>query len=92
MKFSGKICFKIMLKVTKNQGFTLSLGDTFFEKPQGGQSEPSSPPHPPRHIRVKGVPLKQIKITLFDNESQTLNYCFFGSNILDIFIFKAVFK
>ena len=26
MKFSGKICFKIILKVTKNQGFTLSLG------------------------------------------------------------------
>ena len=26
----------IMLKVTKNQGFILSLEDTFFEKPQGG--------------------------------------------------------
>ena len=26
----------IILKVTKNQGFTLSLEDTFFEKPQGG--------------------------------------------------------
>ena len=25
----------IILKVTKNQGFTLSLEDTFFEKPQG---------------------------------------------------------
>ena len=24
----------IILKVTKNQGFTLSLEDTFFEKPQ----------------------------------------------------------
>ena len=34
MKFSGKMCFKIILKVTKNQGFTLSLEDTFFEKPQ----------------------------------------------------------
>ena len=26
----------IILKVTKNKGFTLSLENTFFEKPQGG--------------------------------------------------------
>ena len=36
MKVSGKMCFKIMLKVTKNQGLTLSLEDTFFEKPHRG--------------------------------------------------------
>ena len=36
MKFSGKMCFKIILKVTKKQDFNLSLQDTFFEKPQGG--------------------------------------------------------
>ena len=36
MKLSGKMCFEIVLKVTKKQGFTLSLEDTFFEKPQGG--------------------------------------------------------
>ena len=36
MKFSGKICFKIILKVTKNQCITLSLEDTFFEKPPRG--------------------------------------------------------
>ena len=30
------LTFKIILKVTKNQGFTLSLEDTVFEKPQGG--------------------------------------------------------
>ena len=35
MKFSGKISLMIILKVTKNQGFSLSLGDIFFEKPQG---------------------------------------------------------
>ena len=34
MKFSEKMCFEIILKVTKNQGFTLSLEDTIFEKPQ----------------------------------------------------------
>ena len=28
----------IILKVTKNQGFTLSLEDTFFEKHQGEES------------------------------------------------------
>ena len=39
MKFSGKMCFKIILKITKNQSFTLSLEDTFFEKPQGGRGE-----------------------------------------------------
>ena len=36
MKFSGKTCLKIILKVTKNQGFTLSIEDTFFEKPKRG--------------------------------------------------------
>ena len=40
MKFSVRMCFKVILKVTKNHGFTLSLKDTFFEKPQGGQIDP----------------------------------------------------
>ena len=30
------MCFKIILKVTEKQGFTLSLEDTVFEKPQVG--------------------------------------------------------
>ena len=33
-----------MLKVTKSQGSTLSLEDTFFEEPQGGQIDPLPPP------------------------------------------------
>ena len=33
MKCSGKMQLTIILKVTKNQGFTLSLEDTFFGKP-----------------------------------------------------------
>ena len=45
MKFSGKMCFNIILKVTKNQGCTLSLEDTFFEKPQRGCQ--FNPPHLP---------------------------------------------
>ena len=42
----------IILKVTKNQGVTLSLEDTVFEKLQGvGQIDPPSPL--PSHFRVK---------------------------------------
>ena len=47
MKFTGKMCFMIILKVTKNQHLNLSLEDTLFEKPQGDQIDP--PPHPPPH-------------------------------------------
>ena len=36
MKVSGKMRFGLILKVTKKRGFTLSLEDAFFEKPQGG--------------------------------------------------------
>ena len=34
MKFSGKMGPIVILKVTKNQCFTLSLEDKFFERPQ----------------------------------------------------------
>ena len=37
----------IILKVTKNQGFTLFLEDTFFEKPQGVGVKLTPPPPPP---------------------------------------------
>ena len=55
MEFSGKVWLMIMLKVTKNQGFILSLEDKFFEKPQmgggdgGSVSDPNRlpPPSPP---------------------------------------------
>ena len=33
-----KMRLMIILKVTERQGFTFSLEDTFFEKPQGGSS------------------------------------------------------
>ena len=48
MKFSRKMCFKIVLKVTENQGSTLSIEDIFFKKPhkEGGQFDT------PRQIRV----------------------------------------
>ena len=34
VKFSGKMRLIIVLKVTKNQGFALSLEDTSLEKPK----------------------------------------------------------
>ena len=36
MQFLGKRDLKIILKFTKNQGFSLSLEDPLFQKPQGG--------------------------------------------------------
>ena len=47
MKFSGMMYLMIILKVTKKQGFNLSLEDTFFEKPQGVQLT-----HPTGRFRV----------------------------------------
>ena len=41
-----------MLKVTKMQGFTLSLEDTFLEKRQGGVSLMAPPPHSPFRVKV----------------------------------------
>ena len=63
MKFSGKMCLKIILKVTKNQGFSLSLEDTLFEKPHGGQV--ALPPHAPA---VLGV------ISFFTAKTQSSNF------------------
>ena len=38
MKLSGKMCLMITLKVTINEGFTLSLEETFFGKSQEGSN------------------------------------------------------
>ena len=49
MKFSGKMCLMIILKVTKKKGFTPSLENTVLKKPQGaGQNYPT-----PSLARVK---------------------------------------
>ena len=40
MKFSEKMWLMTILKVTKNQGFTLFLENTFLEKPQGVKLTP----------------------------------------------------
>ena len=49
MKFLGKMWLITILKVTKSQIFTLSLEDTFLEKPRGeGQVDPN-----PSRLRAK---------------------------------------
>ena len=51
------MCLKIILKVTKNQGFTLSVQDTFFKKPpRGGAGEGGG--GSPSGVRVKFDQLK----------------------------------
>ena len=40
MKFSEKISLMIILKVTENRNFILSLEDIFLEKLQGRQIDP----------------------------------------------------
>ena len=68
IKFSGKMCLMIILKVTKNQGFTLSLEDTFFKKPHGGvKLTPHPPPPRPflRRFRLKALWDDQGKIKMF---------------------------
>ena len=44
-----------ILKVTKNQGYTLSLEDTFLEKPQGGSQIDSLPPPPSSFLPLPAV-------------------------------------
>ena len=58
MEFSGKMCLKIILKVTKNQGVTLSLEDTFSKNHSGGQIDPHptlQPPPPLPHPLIPAV-------------------------------------
>ena len=79
MKFSGKMCLIIILKVTKNQGFILYLEDTFFEKPQV-----ESIWSPPSCFRVKNdvgcqfnPPFGFVEKYVLQGEGQTLVLCDF---------------
>ena len=62
MRFSGKMSFMIILKFTKNQGFHLSLEDTFLEKPQG-------------NIKLTPSFLRLIIREIFENLLQTVTFC-----------------
>ena len=82
MKLSGKMSLMIILKVTKNQGFTLCLEDTVLEKPQGGRS--NWPPHThththahahthtPSHFRVNPVHAIMLHAIMLYNFNLTL--------------------
>ena len=52
MKFSGKMCYITILKVTKNQGFTISL-EIHFSRNHGGEGQIDPPTSPPSRSRVK---------------------------------------
>ena len=71
MNFSGTMCLMIILKVTKNQGFTLYLEDTIFENPQGGQTDPQPLPPPPPLPVVLG--LRPVRIG-FTNQPHSTTY------------------
>ena len=52
MTFSGKVCLMTILKVTKNQDFSLLLKDALLEKPQGVRLTP---------LTLPSLPLKPFK-------------------------------
>ena len=86
MKFSGKVCFKIILKVTRNQGSTLSIED---REGGWGWGQFEHPPSP-RYIRVKMPLIKNLSDgflityypsrTIFKDQKFPLNSIFDKSN------------
>ena len=60
MKLSRKMCLMIILKVTKNHGFTLSLENAVLQKQQGGQTDP-----PPAFYGLKDICLASSTRFLF---------------------------
>ena len=52
MKFPGKMWLMTILKVTENQGFTLSLQDTVSKSHMGGGGQ-FDPPPPPAVLGLK---------------------------------------
>ena len=78
MKFSGKMCFNIILKVTKKTEFHLLFRRYIFRKTTGGAENrggggPSNGPHP-SCFRVKVHALK------FIVNQKTLAFNLFESN------------
>ena len=77
MKFSRKMWLMIILKVTKNQGFTLYLEDSFLENQNGGvmgSNRSSTPPATPCPTAFLGLILiiifiKAILMLLFWSDS-----------------------
>ena len=83
MKFSRKMWLMLILKVAKNQGFTLTLEDKFFEKPQGANWLPS-------RFRVKQL-LFQLSVKYFHkNCVSVLIFCCCSLNV-NIVFFKQLY-
>ena len=78
IKFSGKMWLILILKVTKKQGFTLSLEDTLLEKPQAGGSN-----WPPSLFKIKLLTIWLLRISsvrkleLLLNEWKVCNKIYF---------------
>ena len=64
MKFSGKMCPKIILKATKNQSFILFVEDKFFRKTTGS-IHPAPRPPAPFFPAVLGLRLKKTLYIFF---------------------------
>ena len=74
IKFSGKMCLMIIIKVRKKQGFTLSLEDTFLKnRREGSIWLLSPPPAPPSRFRVKIIWLSFINSLWFSLGLTTSN-------------------
>ena len=67
MKFSGKMCLMIILKITKNQGLTLSLEDIFFGKPQGRSQIDSLLPQTVLGLRTQGKNVERKMDSFFEH-------------------------
>ena len=76
MKFSGMMW--IILKVTKNQEFTIALADTFLKKPQEGSN------CPPSLFRIKSI---SMSLWLFLLETCKL-YIFAKCKASDFHLYK----
>ena len=64
MKFSERMYPKIILKFAKNEGFTLSVEDTLFQKPQAGKGGQIDP-HPPAVLGL--ISLRYMKRLFYNN-------------------------
>ena len=87
MKCSGNMWLMKTLKVTKNQGFTLSLEDTFFKKSQGEKGGQSY--CPPAVLGLKTFSRR----TFFDSVSWRifLSTAFMNNNGTSFKIVRVIF-
>ena len=81
IKFSGKMWLMIILKVTKNQGFILSLENIFLETLQG--EDQIDPPPPPSRFRVNQFCPCKVSTNVLRSVGYTLMKKLFSPNRLN---------